>query len=157
MVASPAGRISGRIVTSNGTPAPAGTMVSLSIDVMDSPHWSGVTTEKAVTDADGKYAFGGLMGGTSSITLATGTGVSITPILKNMHVNAGREITIPDISLSQGGIISGRVLFKKTKEPIPGVNISVATVTTTTDRRVQEDTDLNGTFAINMLPGVYTI
>ncbi|MES2462534.1 MAG: carboxypeptidase regulatory-like domain-containing protein [Armatimonadota bacterium] len=127
LVALPAAVLVGKVVGSDGKPR-AG------INVSARPENYGQGTGSARTAADGSYRIAGLPTGAFTVWVnapmrlvsgATKPSEEVAAPLRQVSITAGKETTVPNLVLLQGGLVEGSVTDAVDGKPLSGVTVSV--------------------------------
>ncbi len=149
----PAATISGRVAFPDGSPV-AGVMVAAS----EQFHYArGGHSENTTTDADGRYILKRL--------LASGYDINVTfpetlredwsePAYVGVSLEKGQAITVPDIVLTPGALVTGRVTLHDTGQGVPHFRIG-AVSSPPDSHRAQRwgTTDAEGNYRLRLPAG----
>lgn len=120
LVVQSGGAITGRVVMgATGEPRP-GVLVG-AIHRMGSAGPGPLATNER-----GEYAFSNLLPGRYVLTAATPSGEELTVAPLRITVAPDETVHVPDLKLTEGGIVSGRVTDAKTGQPLAGIPIGAA-------------------------------
>ena len=112
--ARPGAVLSGRVLTSNGTPAGG-----VHVDI-EAPYRNTASARAdGKTTADGRYRFAGLASGSYGIQARKNNGVWNVETLTGIVLSEGKETVAPDLHMHAGAVLTGRVL---TPQGTPAVN-----------------------------------
>lgn len=128
LTAHPGARVKGRALYPNGKPV-VGARVMASNNTQNS---SSTTT---TTGADGTYTLMGLGAGQGTVSIQPPSGDWVTSSAANVQFVAGEEMRAPDITLSQGVVLTGRVLETDSKAPVVGAQVNANGVAATSDAK----------------------
>lgn len=142
--------VSGRVRLPNGKPAAGMTIYA-----------GGMPSRRATTEADGSYRVAGLGTTTARVVVYDSSNAWVAPVVWGLRTRLGTTTRVPDIVLTRGSVLQGRVVDAVTGAPVPG-----ASLTAHFDwRKTPHDTgnfafarsDVQGRYALRVLPGPGTL
>lgn len=149
----PAAAISGRIVDSNGKP-----VKDVKVRVLEQYGYArGGCSDDTTTDADGRYVLKRLLASSYDI------GVTLPEVLRQawaqsvldgVSLKKGQKLIAPDIVLTAGALVTGRVTYPDTGKGVPNLTIG-GTASASTSPLVQwwSTTDSEGNYVFRLSPG----
>ena len=117
VVARPGATIKGKLVYANGKPAPDIGIGAQDIDRSPMP----TSGSYARTGKDGTYTLTGLSSGTFNIMVSGQPEEFVAAALQDVVATAGHSESVPNIVLTAGAIVDGRVTDADSGRPLPGV------------------------------------
>jgi protocatechuate 3,4-dioxygenase beta subunit len=145
----PGAVLTGRIVDSKGYPIPNVTVKTSGGSVTDFGY------ETSQVDLKGMYHLTGLPTGVFSVSASKN--LLVAPKLNNIQAVEGKTTSVPDITMTPGGIISGQVLDFNNRKPVQGAEIYIRDINKEHQYETVCRTNHEGQYRQRVIPGRYQV
>jgi hypothetical protein len=146
------GFIAGRVIFEDGTPAPDATVLA---QPQDDARADAVFDSRAQTDADGSYVLAGLGRGTYNVMVIRPPDGWVAAAQEAVQVAPPHKTPAPDLMLTRGAVVQGRVSDGRTGAPLPGVRVGGhGPIRPESSAAIfAANTDADGRYALRLPPG----